>query len=104
MKQKFSFKRKFTFKPFTEEFVKNILHHLSWNEEAGGDIPLNHIKKSTFILPYLARCFNEDLVKSEFLDLLELSNVVPVPKKDPNDKTNYRLISVLPLPSKVLFE
>ena len=43
-------------------------------------------------------------MKSEFLDLLELSNVVPVPKKDPNDKTNYRLISLLPLPSKVLFE
>ena len=68
LKQKYSIiKRKFAFKPFTEEFLKNIVNDLPWNEAADGDIPLNHIKESTFILPYLARCVNEDLVKSETL-------------------------------------
>ena len=68
LKQKFSIKRKFAFKPFTEEFFKKVVNGLSWNEAAGGDIPLNLIKESTFILPYLAHCFNEDLVKGEFPD------------------------------------
>ena len=102
LKQKFSLKRKSVFKPFTEEFFKNIVNDLSWNEAAGEDIPLNLIKESTFILSYLAHCVNEDLVKSEFPDLLKLSNTVPVTKKeDPPDKTNYRLVSVLSLLAKV---
>ena len=78
MKQKYSIKRKFAFKPFTEEVFKNIINGFFWNEAAGGDIPLNLIKESTFILPYLAHCVNEDLVKSEFPDPLKLSNIVPV--------------------------
>ena len=68
MKQKFSIKRKFLFKPSTEEFFKSIVNDLSWNKAAVDDIPLNLIKKSTFILPYFAHCFNEDLVKGEFPD------------------------------------
>ena len=60
------------------------------------------MKESTFILPHLAHCVNEDLVKSEFPDPLKLSNIVPVQKKeDPTDKTNYRPVSVLSLLSKV---
>ena len=102
LKQKFSIKRKFAFKPFTEEFFKNIVNDLSWNEAAGGDIPLNLIKESTFILSYLAHYANEDIVKSEFPDPFKLSNTVPVQKKgDSADKTNYRLVSVLSLPLKV---
>ena len=90
------------FKPYTEEFFKNIVNELSWNEAAGGDIPLNLIKESTFIHPYLAHCVNEDLVKSEFPYPLKLSNIVPVQKKkDHTDKTNYRLNSVLLLLLKV---
>ena len=68
LKQKFSIKRKFAFKPYMEEYFKNIVNGLSWNEAADGDIPLNLIKESIFILPYLAHCFNEDLVKGEFPD------------------------------------
>ena len=73
MKQKFSIKTKFAFKPFTEEFFKNVINGLYWNEAAGGDIPLNLIKESTFFLPYLPHCVNEDLVKSEFPDPLKLN-------------------------------
>ena len=102
MKQKFSIKRKFAFKLFTEEFFKNIVNGLSWNKAADGDIPLNLIKESTFIPPYLPHCFNENLVKGEFPDPLKVSNIVPLQKKeDPADKTNYRPISVLSLLSKV---
>ena len=101
-KKKSSVKRKFTFKPFTEELYKNIVNDLSWNEAAGGDIPLNLIKETTFIFPYVTRCVSKDLEKSEFPDPLELSNIVPVQKKDdPTDKTNYMLVSVLSLASKV---
>ena len=61
------------------------------------------MKESTFILPYLAHCVNEDLVKSEFPDPLKLSNIVPVWKKeDPTDKKNYSPNSVSSLLSKVL--
>ena len=66
--QKFSIKIKFAFKPFTEEFFRNIVNGLSCNEAAGGDMPLNLIKVSTFILPFLAHCFNEDLVEGGFPD------------------------------------
>ena len=59
-----------------EEFFKSIVNDLPWNEAAGGDMPLNLIKESTFILLYLAHCVNEDLVKNEFLNLL--SNIVSV--------------------------
>ena len=59
-------------------------------------------KESTFILPYVAHCVNEDLVKSEFHDPLKPSNIVPLLKKeDPTDKTNYRPNSVLSLLTKV---
>ena len=71
LKQRFSIKIN-AFKPYTKKFFKNIINDLSWNEAAGGDIPLNLIKESTFILPYLAHCVNEDLVKSEFPDPLKL--------------------------------
>ena len=53
LKEKFSIKKN-AFKPHTEELFKNIIDDLSWNEADGGDIPINLIKESTFILPYLA--------------------------------------------------
>ena len=38
-RQKFSIKKKIAFKPYTEEFFKNIVNDLSWNEAAGGYTP-----------------------------------------------------------------
>ena len=104
MKQKFPFKRKFAFKLLTEAFIKNIVNDLSKNKAASGDIPLNVLKESTFIFPNLVRHVNETLVKSEFPDPFKLLNIVPeTQKKDPNDKTYYKPISVLSLPSKILY-
>ena len=98
LKRKLSFKRKFAFKPVTEEFVKNIAKNVSRNEAAGEDIQLNLLKESTFVLPCIVHCVSETLVKSEFFDPLNLSNIVPVHKKeDPTNKTKYKPVSVLPL-------
>ena len=103
MKPKFSFKIKFAFKPVTEAFIKNIVSDLSKNKAASGDIPLNFLKESTFIFPNLVRCVNEALMNCEFPDPTKLLNIVTeTQKKDPNDKTYYRPISVLSLPSKTL--
>ena len=55
-------------------FFKNI--DVSWSEAAGGDIPLNLIKKGIFIFPYLSHSVKKDLVKSKFPDLLKLPNIV----------------------------
>ena len=90
----------FALKPVTKEFAKNIVNNLSRSKAAGGDMPLNLLKESTFVL--LIFCVNEVLVKSKFPDPLNLPNVVSVQKKeDPTYKTNYRPVSVFPLSSKV---
>ena len=54
LKQKFSIKKTIAFKLYAEEFFKNLINDLSWNEADGGDVPINLIKESTFILPYRA--------------------------------------------------
>ena len=71
LKQKFSIKRKFVFKPVTEKIVNNI--DLFQNKAAGGDIALNLLK----IVPLLS-CISKVLVKNEFPHPLKLSNIVPV--------------------------
>ena len=49
LKQKFSFKRKFAFKPVRHIFVKNIVNDLSRNKAAGEDIPLNLFVVCSFV-------------------------------------------------------
>ena len=66
LKQKYSFKRKFAFKPVIEEFVKNIVNNLSRSKAAGGDILFNLLKESVFVLTYFGCCVNQALLKSEF--------------------------------------
>ena len=49
----------------------------------------------------MTSCVNEAILSGKFPDSLKLSNIVPVhKKKDPTDKCNYRLVSILPLLSK----
>ena len=57
----------------------------------------------------IVNCIYECISTKLFPDELKVSNVIPVLKKeDPNNKANYRLISLLPIISKiferVLFE
>ena len=48
LKQKFPFKRKFAFKPVTEEFVKNFVNNISRNKAIGGHISLRDAMKAYF--------------------------------------------------------
>ena len=94
LKQKFFLKRKFAYKPVTEEFVKSIVNNLRIkqtckNKAAVGDIPLLLIKGITFILPYCARCVSEALVKCEFSDSFKLSRIALAQKEE--DPTENKL-------------
>ena len=51
---------------------------------------------------FLSDCINSAILNGVFPDELKLADVTPLYKKsDPEDKTNYRPISVLPSQSKV---
>ena len=63
---------------------------------------LTSINESTFICFCLARCIKEDLVKSDFPDSLNLSNIIPIQEnEDPAGQITYRSVSVLSLVSKI---
>ena len=93
---------KFSFKPVSEEFVKDIVNNLSSNKAAAREIPLKILKEYYFSFHFLTNCINEAIKNNNFPDYLKLSNIVPVhEKKDPTDKTNYRPVSILHLLSKI---
>ena len=55
-----------------------------------------------FSFHFLTNCINEAIKNNKFADSLKLSDIEPVhKKKDPNDKTNHRLVCTFPLLSKV---
>ena len=97
IKRNYKITSKFSFKPVSEEFVKDIVNNLSSNKAAGGEIPVKILKECDFSFHFLTKIKNK-----KFPDSLKLSNIVPVhKKKDATDKTNYRPVSILPLLSKV---
>ena len=72
------------------------------NKAAGGEIPLNILKKSNFTFDKLTECVNDTLKNGKFPDSLKNATITPVYKKDdPTDKENYRPVSVLLLLSKI---
>ena len=73
------------------------MKNLPSDKVSAGEIPIKILKENAF-------CFSESLTNNKFPDTLKLSDITPVFKKlDPSDKANYRLVSILPLVSK-LFE
>ena len=69
---------------------------------SAGEIPIKILKESTFCSPELTNCINESLTNNIFPDTWKLSDTTAVFKKlDPIDKANYRLVTILPLLSKV---
>ena len=68
-----------------------------------GNIPTKALKMiARHICVPLTDCINSAILNGVFPDELKLANVTPLYKKsDPEDKTNYRLISVLPSLSNV---
>ena len=94
----------FSSKPVSEEFVKDIVNDLSSNKVAGGEILLKILKKCDFSFHFITNCINEAIKSNKFPDSLKLSNIVSAyKKKDPTDKTNYKLVSILPILS-IVFE
>ena len=60
------------------------------------------LKDSEICFFELTNCPNEAIRNNKVPDLLKLFDIAPVYKKlDPSDKVSYRLVSVLPLLSKV---
>ena len=71
------------------------------DKASAGEIPIKILKESKFCFPELANCITESLTNNKLPDTSKLSDITPVFKKlDPNDKANYRLVSILPLVSK----
>ena len=102
IKERYKVKENFSFRLATTEKIKAIIRDLPTNKAAGGEIPVNVLKKSNFSFDELTICVNYALINGKFPITLQNANVTPVHKKDdPTDKTNFRQISVLPLLSKV---
>ena len=79
-------------------------------KSSSGEISPAIIKlaKKEMLIP-IANCINKCISIKSFSDELKVADVIPVFKKeDPNNKANYRPISLLPIISKiferVLFE
>ena len=61
------------------------------------DIPTKIIKSNANLFAdYIFRNFNYCLEKGEFSCVFKRAEVVPVQKKEKNNKANYRSVSVLP--------
>ena len=102
IKQNLKILKNFSFTPRTVKTVKNIIYGLPQNKSVSGDIPLKVLKSSEFTFSYLTECIKEVLRNSKYPESLKLFDTVPVyKKKHLTDKSNFRPISILPLPSKV---
>ena len=87
----------------TDQVIKFIAE-IDCNKSSRGDIPakITKIAKEEIAEP-ITNCINSSISADNFPYELKIADIVPVFKKeDQNDKTNYRLISLLPLISKIL--
>ena len=97
IKEKFRLNKRFSFQHVSEATIRKVLKNLPSDKVPAGEVPIKILKESTFCFPELTNCINESLTNNKFPDTLKLSNITPVP----NDKANYRPVSILPLVSKV---
>ena len=94
-----------TFEPVSFWNVECILSSLNTGKAAGSDgIPPSFLKMSrTAITRTVVEIVNESLKTGHFPTSYKLAHFCPVPKSsDPTVALNYRLISLLPVLSKVL--
>ena len=104
IKKHFKIKTTFSFSPTSKDEIVAIIKNIQNNIAAGGEIPLNILKKSNFIFNDLTECVNYTLNGKwkNFLTPKKNANINPVLKKDdPTDKINYHPVRVLPLLSKI---
>ena len=83
--------------------IKNEIKGLNPNKAIAHDnIPPKILRQIAEVTANTFLLFNNAISNSEFPENLKLADVTPVfKKKDPLDKTNYRLVSVLPPVSKI---
>ena len=102
MKQLVNNQAKFSFQPVSVHNMRGITEEVPSNKATAEESPVKILKESGFTFEYLTSCVNEAISSGKIPDCLKLSNIMPVHKlKDPTDKCNYRLVSILPLLSKV---
>ena len=94
IKEQYKVKSNFSFRLSTTEEIKAIIRGLPTNKAAGGEVPINILKKSNFSFDELTKCVHYALTNGKFPITLKNANVTPVHKKDdPTDKTNCRPVS-----------
>ena len=99
IKERYKVKENVSFRPATTEEIKTIIRDLPTDKAAGGEIPVNVLKKSNFSFDELTICVNYALINGKFPITLKMQMLHK--KDDLTDKTNFRPISVLPLLSKM---
>ena len=84
-----------------DEVIK-VVKNLKDSKAVGGDIQTKILKECKFTFDIITSCINKATETGNFSDSLKMAKVSPVFKKeDPLDKSNYRLVSILPQLSKV---
>ena len=102
LKSKYNYQEKNYFKPVPVKYVENIIKNIPNNKASKEEIPLHILKQSGFTYQMLTDCINDALFWGIFPNSLKFENIKPAHKKGKAaDKENYRLVSVLPLFSKV---
>ena len=95
-KKHFKIKTTFSFSPISKDEIVAIIKNLQNNKAAGGEIPLNILKKSNLTFDKLTECVDYTLKNGKFLDSLKNANITPVHKKDdPTDKISSMVVEVI---------
>ena len=71
IKRNYKITSKFSLKPVSEEFVKDMVNNLSSNKTVGGEIPLKILKECDFSFHFLTNCINEAMKNKKFPDSLK---------------------------------
>ena len=94
-----------SFRNVTYEEILNEINNLDTIKSTQlGDMPIKIIKDNADIFAnFILQNFNQCILDGKFPDQLKKADVSPVfRKRNHNDKTNYRLVSVLPSLSKFM--
>ena len=94
----------FYLNPITEEEILYHIRNLNSRKCSGiNNIPIKFVKiASVVITPILTNLHNDCISKGIFPDILKVSQITPIYKKDPKNMCcNYRLISLLSPFSKI---
>ena len=110
IKNKFRKSFSFKFEFVSADKILRYINEIDIKKSSSGEISPAIIKlaKKEILIP-ITNCINKCISTKSFPDALKVADVIPVFKKeDPNNKRNYRPISLLPIISKiferVLFE